>query len=133
MKRRFDSLRALAQRARQRTRHLLLVPVVAVMASPAFAELPTMPAPGVGIGGTTPTDGDWLNVMGAWMKAGLTIFALVLVAMGFMYVMMGALGRWRAYSMGRAEMGDLKEYIIMGAVLAVFLVVIATYAIKTLA
>ena len=54
-------------------------------------------------------------------------------AMGFIYVMMGALGKWRAYSMGRAEIADLKEYFIMAAVLAVFIVIMATYAAQVLA
>jgi len=53
--------------------------------------------------------------------------------MGFIYVMMGALGKWRAYSMGRAEIADLKEYFIMAAVLAVFIVIMATYAAQVLA
>ena len=70
--------------------------------------------------------------MGAWFKAGVTILGLVLAALGFIYVVMGALGKWRAYSMGRAEIADLKEYFIMAAVLGVFLVIMVTYSLQIL-
>lgn len=133
MNQRLEHLRAWARRADRGVRTLMLAPAVMLLSSTAWAELPTMPTPsGGGIGGATPAQGDWLGTMGAWFKAGITILALILVALGFIYVIMGALGKWRAYSMGRAEMADLKEYFIMGSVLAVFLVLIATYALSTL-
>ena len=126
-------LKTLAARARDKSARLMLAPAVALLCSPAFAALPTMPTPGSAIGGGTVASGDWLGAMGAWFKAGVIILSLILAAMGFIYVMMGALGKWRAYSMGRAEIADLKEYFIMGAVLAVFIVVMATYAAQVLA
>lgn len=122
-----------ASRLRETCARAALAPFVMLACSPAMAALPTMPAPGDAIGGGTVAQGDWLGTMGAWIKAGLTILVLVLAALGFVYVLMGALGKWRAYSMGRAEIGDLKEYFVMGAVLAVFLVVMGTYAFETLA
>ena len=127
------SLKNLAARARNKSARLMLAPAVALLCSPAFAALPTMPTPGQAIGGGSVASGDWLGAMGAWFKAGVTILGLVLAALGFIYVVMGALGKWRAYSMGRAEIADLKEYFIMGAVLAVFIVVMATYAAQVLA
>ena len=135
MKTHLSQLKTLVNRARERTARMLLVPAVALACSPAVMAqgLPQIPTPGQGIGGGAVAQGDWLGAMGAWFKAGITILALVLASMAFIYVMMGALGKWRAYSMGRAEMADLKEYFIMGAVLAVFIVVIATYALSTLA
>ena len=126
-------LKTLAARARDKSARLMLAPAVALLCSPAFAALPTMPTPGQAIGGGSVASGDWLGNMGAWFKAGVIILSLILAAMGFIYVMMGALGKWRAYSMGRAEIADLKEYFIMGAVLAVFIVVMATYAAQVLA
>ncbi len=93
-----------------------------------------MPTPaGGGIGGAAVADGDWLQNMGAWFKAGLGILGLVLGALGFLYVVMGGLQKWKLYSAGRAEIGDLKEYFVMGAVLAVFMVVMIGYAVQTLA
>ncbi len=133
MKTKLMQLKALAGRARERGARLMLAPAVALACSPAMAALPQLPTPSDGIGGGAVAQGDWLGAMGAWFKAGITILALVLCALGFVYVIMGALGKWRAYSLGRAEIADLKEYFIMGAVLAVFLVVIATYAFETLA
>ena len=125
-------LKTLAARARDKSARLMLAPAVALLCSPAFAALPTMPTPGQAIGGGAVASGDWLGAMGAWFKAGVIILSLILAAMGFIYVMMGALGKWRAYSMGRAEIADLKEYFIMAAVLAVFIVIMATYAAQVL-
>ena len=133
MKSRLIQLKNVAGRAREKAGRMLLAPWVALMCSPAFAALPTVPVPGEAVGGGTVADGDWLGAMGAWFKAGVIIFSLILAALAFIYVMMGALGKWRAYSMGRAEIADLKEYFIMGAVLAVFIVVMATYAAQVLA
>ena len=133
MKSRLIQLKNVAGRAREKAGRMLLAPWVALMCSPAFAALPTVPVPGEAVGGGTVADGDWLGAMGAWFKAGVIIFSLILAALAFIYVMMGALGKWRNYSMGRLEMADLKEYFIMGAVLAVFIVVMATYAAQVLA
>ncbi len=129
----FNSLKALLRRVDQKTRHMMLIPVLALMSTAARAELPTMPTPGPGIGGASVGQGDWLGSLGAWFKAGITIFGLVLVGLGFLYVVMGALGRWRDYSKGRADIGELKEYFIMGAVMTVFLVAMVTYAFQTMA
>ena len=132
MKSRLIQLKNVAGRAREKAGRMLLAPWVALMCSPAFAALPTVPVPGEAVGGGTVADGDWLGAMGAWFKAGVIILSLILAAMGFIYVMMGALGKWRAYSMGRAEIADLKDYFIMAAVLAVFIVIMATYAAQVL-
>ena len=132
MKSRLIQLKNVAGRAREKAGRMLLAPWVALMCSPAFAALPTVPVPGEAVGGGTVADGDWLGAMGAWFKAGVIILSLILAAMGFIYVMMGALGKWRAYSMGRAEIADLKEYFIMAAVLGVFLVIMVTYSLQIL-
>ena len=132
MKSRLIQLKNVAGRAREKAGRMLLAPWVALMCSPAFAALPTVPVPGEAVGGGTVADGDWLGAMGAWFKAGVTILGLVLAALGFIYVVMGALGKWRSYSMGRAEIADLKEYFIMAAVLGVFLVIMVTYSLQIL-
>jgi hypothetical protein len=129
-----EALRQRVAAAKGMGARLMLAPVVALMCCPAFAALPTMPTPaGGGIGGATVAQDDWLNNMGAWFKAGLGILGLVLGALGFLYVVMGGLQKWKLYSAGRAEIGDLKEYFVMGAVLAVFMVVMIGYAVQTLA
>lgn len=127
-----QALKRLHARVSDKISAAVLVPVVALMCSPAMAALPTMPTPEA-IGGGTVAEGDWLGAMGGWFKLGLSILGLVLAGLGFMYVVMGALQKWKMYSAGRAEIGDLKEYFIMGAVFAVFLVVMVTYSAKVFA
>ena len=109
-----------------------LAPVVAVMCSPALAALPTMPTPGTDMNGATCAAGDWMCAMSAYFKAGMAILGLVLVALGFLYVVGGALSKWREYTAGRAQIADLKEYFIMGMILVVFLVMLVTYAFQVI-
>ena len=109
-----------------------LAPVVAVMCSPALAALPTMPTPGTDMTGATCAAGDWMCAMSAYFKAGMAILGLVLVALGFLYVVGGALSKWREYTAGRAQIADLKEYFIMGMILTVFLVILVTYAFQVI-
>jgi len=71
--------------------------------------------------------------MGGYFKVGFTIAALVLVAGGFIYVLMGSWNRWINYSNGRIELAELVIYFIMAAVFGLFLVIFATYALSTLA
>lgn len=134
-----SSLRSLATRTGQqlgamqsRLRHALLVPAVALVSHPAFAELPKLTQPTEGVGGTTVAQGDWLGGLGAYFKIGITIFGLVLAGLAFIYVVSGALGKWKQYSAGRIEVGDLKEYFIVSAVMTVFIVGMVTYAIETI-
>ena len=56
----------------------------------------------------------------------------LLVALGFLYVVGGALSKWREYTAGRAQIADLKEYFIMGMILTVFLVILVTYAFQVI-
>ncbi len=130
MKAQMSHLKNLAASTREKMARAALVPAVMLMSSPVYAALPTMPTPGTGIGGATPADGDWLNTMGAWFKAGITILGLILAGLGLIYTVMGGLSKWRAYSLGRAEIADLKEYFIMATVFVVFLVLMVTYATK---
>lgn len=109
-----------------------LAPVVAVMCSPTLAALLTMPTPGTDMNGATCAAGDWMCAMSAYFKAGMAILGLVLVALGFLYVVGGALSKWREYTAGRAQIADLKEYFIMGMILTVFLVILVTYAFQVI-
>jgi integrating conjugative element membrane protein (TIGR03745 family) len=133
MRRQLQSFQAWSTSTRTRVRIALLAPAVVLMCHPVMAALPTLTTPTEGIGGTTVSNDDWLGTMGAYFKIGITIFALVLAGLGFIQVMSGGLAKWKAYSMGRAELGDLKEYFIMGAVLGAFMVILATYALSTIA
>ena len=109
----------------------MLAPAVALLCSPAFAALPTMPTPGQAIGGGSVASGDWLGAMGAWFKAGVTILGLVLAALGFIYVVMGRLEVARLLH-GPCGNRRPREYFIMAAVLGVFLVIMVTYSLQIL-
>lgn len=121
-----------AKAIRSRSAQLALTSVVAVMSHPAWAALPTMPTPGTDMSGNEVKSGDWLGSMSAWFKAGLAIFGTVIAGIAFIYVAAGALAKWRKYSSGQAEIGDLKEYMMMAAVLMIFVVVMVTYAFTTI-
>lgn len=102
--------------------------------SAAMAALPNIPKPsGGGIGGAAVQDGDWLSMMGAYFKVGFTILGLVLGALAFFAVIAGALKRWKEYSDGRVHLGELKEFLIVGIVVVVFIIMMVNYAMQTLA
>ena len=74
--------------------------------------------------------GTWIGDMGGWFYTGILVLGMILVGLAFIYVLAGALGKWRMYARGQADISDLKEYFIMGTILAVFVVAMATYALK---
>jgi len=99
-----------------------------------FAVLPTTPVPqGGGIGGAQVQEGDWMGMMGAYFKAGIAVIAMVLAGWAFIGVMSGGLRKWKEYARGQADFSDLKEFFIVGVVLIAFIVMMANYAISTLA
>ena len=75
--------------ARSKLSQWALVPGVALMCSPVFAALPTMPTPGTDMNGNAVAAGDWMGSMSAWFKAGLAILGLVLLAFMFFKVVGG--------------------------------------------
>lgn len=133
MKQPLRALVSLSPKSRLRARQALLVSALALVALPALAELPTLTTPTEGIGGTTVAQGDWLGALGAYFKLGITIFVMILCGWAFVQVIAGAIVRWKEYTSGRAAIGDLKEYFVMGAVLAVFMVMLGNYALQTVA
>ena len=119
------------ERVKERARMAALVPFVALGTSPVFAGLPTMPTPGTDMNGDTVQDGDWLGAMSAWFKSGTNIIGLILVGLAFLYVVMGGMQKWKRYSAGQAEVGELKEYMIVASVMTIFIVIMTTYAFTT--
>ena len=122
---------------REKAARAALWPAVMLASSPVWAsggssgkvgnlELPK--PPGEGIAGVA--TGTWIGDMGAWFRVGILILGAILVGIAFVYVLAGALGKWRMYARGQADISDLKEYFIMGTILAVFVVAMATYALK---
>jgi hypothetical protein len=76
--------------------------------------------------------GHWMGSMSAWFKAGLAILGLVLLAFMFFKVVGGAVGKWGEYTKGRADIGDLKEYLIMGIIIVGFAILMVTYAFQVI-
>ena len=121
---------------REKAARAVLWPSVLLASSPVWAtgssgkvgnlDLPA--PPGEGIAGVQ--TGTWIGDMGAWFRVGILILGAILVGIAFVYVLAGALGKWRMYARGQADISDLKEYFIMGTILAVFVVAMATYALK---
>jgi hypothetical protein len=77
---------------------------------PAFSALPTIQPPAGGsIGGGTAQEGDILGIIGAYLKLGFTILGLVLAVAAFLYVVIASLQRYRDYTKGTIQLGDLKS------------------------
>lgn len=120
---------------REKAARAALWPAVMLASSPVWAtndkignlELPS-PPDGHQIGSVA--TGTWIGDMGAWFYTGILVLGMILVGLAFVYVLAGALGKWRMYARGQADISDLKEYFIMGTILAVFVVAMATYALK---
>ncbi len=106
---------------------------IATAAFPAVAALPTIAPPTQGgIGGAPVQDGDILGTMGGYLKAGLLMLGLVICALAFIGMVIGALRRWKEYSEGRITVAELKEYIVASVVLMAFIVVLVGYSASTL-
>jgi integrating conjugative element membrane protein (TIGR03745 family) len=118
--------------ARSKLSHWALVPGVVLMSSPVFAALPTMPTPGTDMKGNAVAAGDWMGSMSAWFKAGLAILGLVILAFMFFKVVGGAVTKWGEYTKGRADIADLKEYLIMGIIIVGFAILMVTYAFQVI-
>ena len=123
---------------REKAARAALWPAVMLASSPVWAQasgnsgkignLDLPQPPGDGLAGVA--KGTWIGDMGAWFRTGILVLGMILVGIAFVYVLAGALGKWRMYARGQADISDLKEYFIMGTILAVFVVAMATYALK---
>lgn len=100
----------------------------------ARAALPEIPLPqGGGVGGAQVQEGDFIGIAGAWFKAGVSLLLLVICAYIFVKVMAGGLRKYGEYTKGQADFADLKEFIIVGFVLVVVIVMLAKYGASVLA
>ena len=100
----------------------------------AFAALPVInPPSGGGIGGAQVANNDILAIIGAYFKQGITIFAYILVAISGLVVIIGSMVRWRKYSAGQMELGDVKEYLISGVILVIFIALLAKWGLDAMA
>jgi integrating conjugative element membrane protein (TIGR03745 family) len=101
----------------------LLALVLGALASPAMAALPEIQLP------AGATAGDPISILRYVAAGAIAVFALVVGAISFVKVGGGALTKFQAYRDGRADVGDLKEYLFMGVLLLVFIVLMLSIAI----
>lgn len=98
------------------------------------AALPKMPVPtGGGIGGASVQEGDWMGMLGAYFKQGFSTIGMVLAAAAFIAIVIGALQNWKSYSEGRLTLGELKQFLIVGVVVIVFIILMVGYATEVMA
>lgn len=108
---------------------IALAPVVLLATCPAFSALPTIQPPSGGsIGGGTTQEGDVLGQMGAYFKLGFTILGLILAVGAFLYVVIASLQRYRDYTKGTIQLGDLKEHVIVSVVIISMVILMVKYA-----
>ena len=118
--------RSLFRRLAARLATLALVAWLGLLSHPALAELPTVMAPG------DATEGDWPAMFRSFLKAGVNVLVLALGAFAFIRVAGGGLTKWDDYRKGRADLGEMKEYFIGGAIVLVIIVALLTAANKML-
>ena len=99
--------------------------VVAMFAltEPAMAALPTALDPG-GSGAS----GDYLALMQAYWKKGVAVLVLIVGALAFLSVGGGAVAKFNEYRAGKAELGDLTMYAVLGVILLIITVYLLTTA-----
>lgn len=138
MQPKFEPLVAVARRTRDRLRLAKALPatvlasLAASMSHPALAALPTIATPATGVGGAAVQQGDWIGTIGAIFVAVVAIIVLVLCAWFFLQGIMGLITKWKDYSNGRAQIGDLKEYFVMVILSSVVVVLLGGYAVSTM-
>lgn len=98
----------------------------------AHAALPTMPTV-EGIDGSAVADGDWLGMMGGLFKKGVTILGLIVAAWAFIQVVVSGFDRWKKYSAGQMNLGELKEFLIVAVVFVAFVIAMVTIAFEVFA
>ena len=118
-----DSISTLMQALRTCAPALLALCALAVLAEPAVAALPTAVSPPTGAAA-----GDYIAVGQDYFKKGLLFLGLLISTLGFLAVAGGGIAKFNDYRTGRAELGDLAIFAVIGVVVLVLMVYLATEA-----
>ncbi|HEX7635852.1 MAG TPA: TIGR03745 family integrating conjugative element membrane protein [Noviherbaspirillum sp.] len=100
-----------------------VVALGALAMEPALAALPAAVAPPSGA-----TAGDYIGLMKEYWKQGIAALVLIIGAYAFVMVGGGAIAKFNDYRSGKAELGDLTMYAILGVVILVTVVYLLTTA-----
>ena len=118
-----DTLSNLTRAIRACGATLLALLALAFCVEPALAALPTAVAPPAGAAA-----GDYIAVGQDYFKKGLLFLGLLISTLGFLAVAGGGIAKFNDYRTGRAELGDLAMFAVIGVVVLVLMVYLATEA-----
>ena len=118
-------LRPLLRHLTRRNWAMALAATVAMFAfsEPALAALPTALDPG-----SKGAAGDYLALMQAYWKKGVAVLVLIVGALAFLSVGGGAVAKFNEFRAGKAEIGDLTMYAVLGVILLIITVYLLTTA-----
>jgi len=100
-----------------------VVALGALAIEPAFAALPAAVSPG-----QNAVAGDYIGLIKEYWKQGVAVLVLIFGAYGFMEVGGGAIAKFSDYRNGKAQLGDLTMYAILGVIILVTVVYLLTTA-----
>jgi integrating conjugative element membrane protein (TIGR03745 family) len=102
---------------------LMATIAIATIAQPALAALPTPVDPGGGA-----ASGDYMKLIQAYWKQGIALLVLIIGSIAFLVVGGGGIAKFNEYRLGKAEIGDLTMFAVLGVVLLVTAVYLLTTA-----
>ncbi|MBC7501844.1 MAG: TIGR03745 family integrating conjugative element membrane protein [Herminiimonas sp.] len=94
-----------------------------LVADYALAALPTALNPG----GSAAT-GDYIGLIKEYWKKGVALLALIICALAFLSVGGGGLAKFNDFRAGKAEIGDLTLFAVLGVIVLVTTVYLLTTA-----
>lgn len=117
---------AVAGKARSMSRAQLLkaagvAALGALAMEPALAALPAAVAAPQGA-----VSGDYIGLLKEYWKQGIAALVLIMGAYAFISVGGGAIAKFNDYRAGKAELGDLTMYAILGVIILVTVVYLLT-------
>lgn len=105
------------------SRQVGIAALLALLTQSAMAALPTAVPPSAGV-----ASGDYIALMKQYWTSGVALLVLLGGVVAFLEVGGGAMAKFREYRVGRAELGDLMLYAVLGVVILVAVIYLLTQA-----
>ncbi|PHV19198.1 TIGR03745 family integrating conjugative element membrane protein [Janthinobacterium sp. BJB446] len=102
---------------------MLLLLAAAFVAAPAMADLPAAVPP---TGGANA--GDYTLLLRQYWKSGVAVLVLLVGTWAFIEVGGGGIAKFNEWRRGKVELGELKWYFLIGAVMLVLVIYLLTTA-----